>query len=540
MRGWTVQHDSLRLRLLLAIVGGVAVISAVAMILDYSHEYRLELERILVSLDEQASDLLEAHRVITDPNQFAHYVHRFCATMDHRISPGHHIMVLDSHGSLLVRSQQYRNDPLEQAMLRMSGDRAWMTLDRHRVACVRRLSPGGTTYLLAQYLDYEQAALRMRLVRRLVFVLLLTLAIILFVYLAVSRWVIRPLDTLIASARQWSARNFYVRAIQSGPPDVHLVAREFNSMAQQLEAQECQRLHELDRARQIQANLLPRLKPRVQGLLVAAEYRPVEHVAGDLYDVFALPDERTALAVLDVSGHGISSAMLTGVLKVALHWRLTEQEDLCEAMRQVNSDLLACTSDEHFATACVGVWEPGPGRWTYCAAGHPGGVLLRDGTTLNLPSTGFLLGALPQGEWSVKSLDLAPGDRIFLYTDGIVEAEVRGQPFGLAGLGSLLGRTVGQSLHEQTRAVIQAVTPTNGDRQKDDMTILAFQREGDPKRDASRLGARPQEAERVFRGPQYVEMSSDARREPLARNSHGFQGNSLADSNVWKGGLVCK
>ncbi len=482
---WTIKHDSLRLRLLLAIVAGVTGISATAMTLDYFREYRLGLERIVVSLDEQAGALQEAHRLITDPSQFMHYVHRFCATMDHRISPGHHIMILGPDGEILARSRQYSNQPLEQAMLSMSGNRALMTLDRHSVACVRRSSPDGYTYLLAQYLDHEQAALRTQLVWRLVFVLLLTLAIIAFVYLAVSWWVVRPLDTLVISARQWSTRNFSVRATESGPQDVHLVAREFNSMAEQLEAHECQRLHELNRARQIQANLLPRLEPRVQGLRITAEYRPAEQVAGDLYDVFALPGERTAIAVLDVSGHGISSAMLTGVLKVALHWRLTKHEDLCEAMRQVNRDLLACTSDEHFATACVGIWEPRQGRWTYCAAGHPGGVLLRNGTPVELPSTGFLLGALPRGEWSVESVVLLPGDRVLLYTDGVVEAEVQGQPFGLEGLACLLGRTTDQSLHEQTQTVIETVTPTNGDPQRDDMTLLAFQY--DPESDGRRV-----------------------------------------------------
>jgi serine phosphatase RsbU (regulator of sigma subunit) len=475
MWSWMVKHDSLRLRLLLAIVGGVAVISAVAMVLDYSRAYRLGLDRIVVALDEQASALREAHRVIAEPNQFAHYVQRFCATMDQRVSAGHHIMVLDPDGGVLARSGSYRNHPLEQAMLRMGGTRALITLDGHAVACVRRSSPEGYMYLLAQYLDHEQAALRAQLVRRLAFVLLLTLVIILFVYLAVSRWVVRPLDTLVTSARQWSARNFSVRATESGPQDVHLVAREFNSMAEQLEAHECQRLDELGRARQIQANLLPRLQPRARGLIVAAEYRPAAHVAGDLYDVFTLPDEKTGIAVLDVSGHGISAALLTGVLKVALHWRLSEHENLSEAIGRVNHDLLTCTAEEHFATACVGVWDPGRDRWTYCAAGHPGGVLLREGTALELPSTGPLLGVLPGGEWLVESLVLSRGDRVFLYTDGIVEAEVRGRPLGFDGLASLLGRTACQSLHEQTRTVIQTVTPTNGDRQRDDMTVLAFQ-----------------------------------------------------------------
>lgn len=475
MWSWTTRYDSLRLRLLLAIVGSVTVISAVAMVLDHSREYRLGLRRIITALDEQANALREAHRLIADPSRFVHYVHRFCATIDHRISPGHHILVLDPGGHILAQSQQSRDQSLERFLLDMRGDRTVATLNGHRVAGVRLISPEGYTYLLAQYLDHEEAALRMQLLRRLFSVLLLTLAIILFVYLAVSWWVLRPLDTLTNSARQWSARNFSLRATESGPHDMHFVAREFNSMAEQLESHEHERLTELERARRIQANLLPKPELRARGLTIAAAYRPAEHAAGDLYDVFELSDERTAIVVLDVSGHGVSSAMLTGVLKVALHWRLTEHMDLATAMREVNRDLLVCTSDEHFATACVGIWEPAYGRWTYCAAGHPGGVFLRNGKPVELPSTGFLLGALPVGEWSVESITLSPGDRVFLYTDGVVEAEVHGQPFGFDGLAAVLRRTAHERLHEQTQAVIRAVTPINGDRLRDDMTLFAFQ-----------------------------------------------------------------
>ncbi len=99
--------------------------------------------------------------------------------------------------------------------------------------------------------------------------------------------------------------------------------------------------------------------------------------------------------------------------------------------------------------------------------------------------SGFLLGALPRGEWSVESVVLLPGDRVLLYTDGVVEAEVQGQPFGLEGLACLLGRTTDQSLHEQTQTVIETVTPTNGDPQRDDMTLLAFQY--DPESDGRRV-----------------------------------------------------
>jgi serine phosphatase RsbU (regulator of sigma subunit) len=467
--------------LLLAIVGGVTVISAVGMTLDYSREYRLGLEQILTSLEEQAGALQEAHRLLSDTQEFLHYVHRFCATMDRRISPGHSILVLDPGGAVLVRSQPYGgHDLLERTMLNARDMRTLVTRGGHRIAGVRLVSPEGYTFILAQYLDHEEAALHMQLIRRLLFLLLVALALILFVYLAVNRWVVAPLERLVDSARRWTLRDFSVRATAAGPQDIGLVAREFNVMAEQLELHEQHRLHELDRARRIQANLLPKGEPQVAGLKIAAEYRPAEHVAGDLYDFFALPDGRTAMAVLDVSGHGVGSAMLTGVLKVALHWRLTEHRDLAETMQWVNRDLLACTSDDHFATACVGIWEPDRGRWTYCAAGHPGGVLLRGETVVELPSTGFLLGALPRGEWTAQPIDLSPGDRVLLYTDGITETEVTRRPFGYDGLVAVLRRTAHQSLGEQTRAVMQAVVGANDGNLHDDMTVLALQFDPEP------------------------------------------------------------
>jgi sigma-B regulation protein RsbU (phosphoserine phosphatase) len=291
----------------------------------------------------------------------------------------------------------------------------------------------------------------------------------------VAFWVIGPLEKLIYTAKRWTARDFSARAPFSGPSDIQVVAREFNSMAEDLEAHEQRRQQELEEARDIQTDLLPKFPPEVGGLRLAAEYRPATHVAGDLYDVFALPGGRIALAVLDVSGHGISAAMLTGVAKISLRRCLTEYSNLSKALKHVNADILACTSESYFVTACVGIWNPHDSRWTYCAAGHPGGVLIHHGQVRELPSTAPLLGILPDCQWETDSLVLAPKDRIFLYTDGIVEAEIGDQQFGLEGLNVLLTRTCHLDLREQAQAVIAAVSQPDSGQLCDDATIFAFE-----------------------------------------------------------------
>jgi HAMP domain-containing protein len=376
---------------------------------------------------------------------------------------------------VFAKSRRHSGPQIEQALLKTTDSHAVKDVDGHRLAYVRSLDTDGHTFVLAQYLDRVEAALHYQLLRRAVLLILMALTIVLFIYLAVACWVIGPLEELAHAAKQWTARDFSARAPSSGPSDFRVVAREFNSMAEELEAHEQRRHQELDEAREIQANLLPKLPLEVSGLKLTAEYRPATHVAGDLYDVFALADGRIALAVLDVSGHGISAAMLTGVAKISLRRCLAEYSNLSKAMRHVNSDIVTCTSDSYFVTACVGIWNPHDRRWTYCAAGHPGGVLIRKGKARELPSTAPLLGILPDGQWDAKSLILSPEDRVFLYTDGIVEAEIGDKQFGTDGLNAVLQRTSHLNLPEQAKAVIQAVSRPNGEHPSDDATIFAFE-----------------------------------------------------------------
>jgi HAMP domain-containing protein len=412
---------------------------------------------------------------MTGAAEFASYVDDFCAQMNEHISPGHHILILDETGAVMIRSRHHSGAEVEEALLSGNPDERILFVDNHKLAQVRLKDKSGTTIVLAQYLDYMERILRAQLISRGLTTAATALAITLLIYLGMKVWVITPVNSLASAARRWATRDFSARSEPMGPADFRFLAGEFNSMSEQLERHQQNLIAELEQARQIQANLLPAEQPAVSGLHIATDYRPAQHVAGDLYDVFAATQDRTCIAILDVSGHGISAALLTGVVKMSLRRRLVEEDDLSEAMRLVNNDLLACTPEGHFVTACVGLWSQQGQSWTYCAAGHPGGLLLTQARTEPLESTAPLLGVLEETDWPTSTVRLSPSDRIFLYTEGVVESGLAEGKTDGYDLEEALNNCVDLELGEQIASMMAGTIRHGNGRIKDDATIVAFE-----------------------------------------------------------------
>ena len=465
---------SLRLRLTLAVVFIVLVVTGTGMILDYRREYRVHMDELLASLTEQAQALRVARKQITQSSRFAQYVDDFCAQMNEHISPGHHVLVLDDRGEILAGSRHHSGIAVEEALLSAGSESAILKVNGHKLAQARLKDDDGATIILAQYLDHVESILRRQLLSRVATTGATALAIIVLIFLTLHFWSIRPIERLVEVAGAWSARVFSARADTTGPSEIRLLAGKFNSMAEELERHEHQRTAELERARQIQANLLPTSMPSLRGLSMAAEYCPIEHVAGDLYDVFELPEGRTAFVILDVAGHGITAALLTGVVKMSLHRRLAERDDPAEAISLVNEDLLRCISDGQFVTVCVGVWNAEDQTWTYCAAGHPGGLALSDDAIKSMPSTGPLLGVIPEATWSSDVLQMSVGDEIFLFTDGVVEAGAPDDRLRETGLMALLAQVKSLPLADQVKRVMEETYGRDHGSPADDRTIIAL------------------------------------------------------------------
>jgi hypothetical protein len=465
-------RGSLRLWLAASVVMTVLAVVSTGELLDYRREHREHFREIFGSLEEEAQVLMTARMRMTQPEAFALYVDDFCARMNEFVSPGHHILVLDGSGKVIVRTRHHSGPEVGEALLAADPGQKVIKTGEHRLAQVRLTDADGTTIVVAQYLDHMERVLREQLLSRAVTAAATGVLLIVLIFLAIQVWVLRPLARLTAAGKVWAGRDFSARIRPSGPSDLRRLTCDFNVMAERLDAYERNRLAEMEQARQIQAKLLPRSLPRVSNLTFAAAYRPAVFVAGDLYDVFQLPSGRTAAAVLDVAGHGVSAALLTGVVKMALLRRLSEREEPAQAMTAVNRDLLACG---RFVTACVGVWDPKAFTWTYASAGHPGGLFLSDGRARPLDVAGPPLGVFETETWEQRSITMDAGRRLFLYTDGVVDAGAPDNPLGTTGLIRILESASDRTLQQQVAAVIEEVDVRSADGLLDDATLLALE-----------------------------------------------------------------
>jgi serine phosphatase RsbU (regulator of sigma subunit) len=193
--------------------------------------------------------------------------------------------------------------------------------------------------------------------------------------------------------------------------------------------------HELEIARQIQTSILPRTLPSVRGLEMAARYVPAAFVAGDFYDILAPDAEHICVLVADVSGHGLGAAILASMLKIAFSAQQDSLSDPGRVLAGMNQALQG-KMEGHFVTAACLFLDLEAGNGRYAAAGHPPMFLCRKNEPEigELGDNGLVLGPFPDAVFPLTTTALRAGDRIILYTDGVIEARNRSGSFlGAAG-----------------------------------------------------------------------------------------------------------
>jgi sigma-B regulation protein RsbU (phosphoserine phosphatase) len=192
--------------------------------------------------------------------------------------------------------------------------------------------------------------------------------------------------------------------------------------------------HELETARQIQISILPRQMPRVDGLDVAARYLPMAAVAGDFYDFLDLGPGRLGVLVADVSGHGVPAALIASMVKVALVAQMPHGDDPARVLTGLNQ-IFCGRLERQFVTAAYAFVDSVEGRLRYGAAGHPPAILARrwkdgrDAQVDTLLENGVMLGHFPDWTYTAIEQPFSPGDRLVLYTDGVIEATDAGGAF---------------------------------------------------------------------------------------------------------------
>jgi sigma-B regulation protein RsbU (phosphoserine phosphatase) len=179
---------------------------------------------------------------------------------------------------------------------------------------------------------------------------------------------------------------------------------------------------ELQLAADIQRRLLPASMPSLAGIDVVARTRPARHVGGDYYDVVPFGSEHV-FCVADVSGKGIAASLLMSNFQATLRALASSGRSLPEIVALMNDLMWASTAANKYVTAIFVAIDPATGRAHYVNAGHNDGFVLRAGGTVEpLKATGMSVGLMPSRPYTEKEIELASGDLVALYSDGVTEA----------------------------------------------------------------------------------------------------------------------
>ena len=262
---------------------------------------------------------------------------------------------------------------------------------------------------------------------------------------------------------------------------------------QEAEAVERERVeHELEVARLIQQNFLPKELPDLPGWDVAAFYRPAREVGGDFYDVIPLPDGRVAFVVGDVTDKGIPAALVMSATRSVLRASAQRLIEPGAVLERVNEHLCPDMPEKMFVTCLYGVLDVASGLLRFANAGHDLPYVKTPDGVLELRARGMPLGLLPGMEYEEREIVLAPGDSVLLHSDGIVEAHdpQRGM-FGFPRLKETVAASgAGQALIDRVLADVAAFTGPDAE-QEDDITMVTLVRAADSVLDEFELASAP-------------------------------------------------
>jgi sigma-B regulation protein RsbU (phosphoserine phosphatase) len=236
---------------------------------------------------------------------------------------------------------------------------------------------------------------------------------------------------------------------------------------------------EMELARQVQQSMLPRTFPNVPGFRFAAANEPARQVGGDFYDVIVLDDQHFGVAIGDVSDKGLPAALYMALTRSLLRAEARRDRSPRAVVTNVNHLLYELGEPGMFVTIFYGIIEQTTRRLTFVRAGHDRPFLLHAGTIEQLGGGGSALGLLREEEFILddEQTILAPGDRLVLYTDGLIDVvNPAGELYDRRRLEMLLRSNAHQPSEELCKAIFKALAQFQGSAEQfDDMTMLVLE-----------------------------------------------------------------
>jgi sigma-B regulation protein RsbU (phosphoserine phosphatase) len=232
---------------------------------------------------------------------------------------------------------------------------------------------------------------------------------------------------------------------------------------------------EIRTAAAVQQRLFPQQRPLVSTLDYVGYCQPALRVGGDYYDYMALPGGRLALVIADVAGKGVSAALVMASLHGCIRAHAARHDGCCDEVLRMANALLYQATDAKYATVFYSVYDQATRRLSYANAGHPAPIVARRGELVTLDSGCTPVGLFEQLEPTTCSIQLEPGDRLLLFSDGVAEASnTEGMEFGSARTGEVLATCAASSASDIRDALLASLRAhTTGSPACDDVTLVA-------------------------------------------------------------------
>ncbi len=321
--------------------------------------------------------------------------------------------------------------------------------------------------------------------------------------------VVGPLTSIVKQVRKLVAKDHYHRRFEIKSQDeIGTLAEVFNNFIAEAEEYRTEQLLEKERlevavkektrelqqkndfieqdmeiAAKVQEKLLPETLPQIPNIEFSASYIPCLSIGGDFYDVFEIDDEYIGLFMSDAAGHGSSAALIVSIVKTLLQ----SHDDIiypAKLVKHLNDFMALNTPAFSYVTLFYGLLNKNTGVMCYTLAGHPSPVIIstQKGRAIKLESTGGLVGSFDFNEFEQQEIALEKGDRLFIYTDGLSEAQdLHKQQFGIDNILALLTRDDYLNATDILTSIKQSLNQhTNNDTLKDDIAMLVVDFERTP------------------------------------------------------------
>ncbi len=324
-------------------------------------------------------------------------------------------------------------------------------------------------------------------------VMVLLVANAVLVALMFSGKLTNPINRMTESVRQITGDNFNFEMdnVYRTGDEIELLAQTFGELSartkkyikeiMEITAEKERIGAELSIATKIQADMLPKkfpLFPERKDFDVFASMTPAKEVAGDFYDIFMIDDDHLCLVVADVSGKGIPAALFMMVSKTLLENRALMGGTPAEIFTDVNKRLCDKNEEAMFVTVWMAIITLSTGHVIEANAGHEYPAIKKKDGDYELLQTqhGFVMGGYHKSQYENLEYDIAPGDRIFVYTDGVPEAtDTKGERFEMERMVVSLNNHKDEEPEELLRSVREDVDKFVGEAEQfDDLTMLSF------------------------------------------------------------------